>query len=330
MGNKTLVTGAAGFIGSAVTRKLLERRRAVRALLKPGEPTRNLDGLDVEIVWGDVNDRDAVAQALEGCDTLYHLAAIYALWLPDPSVIYEVNVEGTKTVLWAAYKAGLSKVVYTSSIAAVGHRAGGQPADETVTFNTWDESNAYIRSKWLSERDALRFAREGLPLVAVNPAFPFGERDVGPTPTGQMILNLLHGKVPGYIDGGFCAVDVEDVAEAHLLAEERGRIGERYILGNHNISYRDFYRLVGEVAGVKVPLRRLPGWAVLGFGALQEYLADHVTHRRPVTTYKTVKTGMLSLYFDNSKARHELGLPVTPLEQTVRKSIEWFRTNGYA
>src|SRR5262249_9203493 len=159
---------------------------------------------DVEIVRGDINDREAVALALDGCDVLYHLAAIYAVWLPDPEIIYEVNVEGTKTVLWAAYKPGLKKVIYTSSIAAIGHREGAEPSDETVEFNTWEQSNAYIRSKWLSERDALRFAREGLPLVVVNPAFPFGERDRGPTPTGEILLGILRGKVPGWIDGGFC------------------------------------------------------------------------------------------------------------------------------
>jgi dihydroflavonol-4-reductase len=298
--------------------------------LRPGEPTKNLDGLDVEIAWGDVNDRDAVTQALAGCDVLYHLAAIYALWLPDPSVIYEVNVEGTKTVLWAAYKADLKKVVYTSSIAAVGKRPDGEPADETTAFNTWERSNAYIRSKWLSERDALRFAREGLPLVVVNPAFPFGERDLAPTPTGQIVLNVLRKKAPGWIEGGFCAVDVDDVAEGHLLAEERGRVGERYILGSHNVTYREFGQLVGEVAGMKAPSMRLPSWTVKAMGRVAEYMADHYTHEQPFTTYKTVLTALDSLYFVTDKAQRELGLPQTPLRETVEKSVRWFRANGYA
>src|SRR5262252_8771507 len=226
MAGTTLVTGAGGFIGSSVVRKLLGRGRAVRCFLKPGEPTKNLEGLDVEIVYGDVNDRAAVGRAVEGCDVLYHLAAIYAFWLPDRSRIYEVNVEGSKTVLWAAYKAHaagtLRKVVYTSSVVAVGHRPDGSPADETVPFAEWEEGSAYIRSKWLSERDALRFAREGLPLVVVNPALPFGERDLGPTPTGQILLNIVKGRALGWIKGGFCAIDVDDLAEGHVLAEEKG------------------------------------------------------------------------------------------------------------
>jgi len=273
---------------------------------------------------------EGVARALDGCDVLYHLAAIYATWLPDPSAIYEVNVEGSKTVLWAAYKAGLKKVVYTSSIAAVGQRSDGSPADETAPFNSWEKANAYIRSKWLSERDALRFAHEGLPLVVVNPAFPFGERDLGPTPTGQIVVNLLNRKVPGWIDGGFCAIDVDDLAEGHVLAEEKGRVGERYILGNHNLSYRDFNTLVCEVAGVKPPAHHLGRPVVKTIGWVSEYVADHFTHKRPLTTYKAMLYALESLYFDNGKPRRELGLPQTPLRETVEKSVRWFRDHGYA
>src|SRR5215831_442145 len=212
MAGRTLVTGAGGFIGSSVVRRLLERGRQVRCYLKPGEPTKNLEGLDVEIVVGDVNDRAAIARAIEGCDVLYHLAAIYSFWMPDRSLIYEVNVEGSKTVLWAAYKAHaagrLRKVVYTSSIVAIGHRQDGEPADETV---------------------------------------PFGERDTGPTPTGLILLNIIKGRALGWIKGGFCAIDVDDLAEGHVLAEEKGRVGERYILGNHNITFKAFGELAAEV-----------------------------------------------------------------------------------
>lgn len=327
---KTLVTGAAGFIGSSVVRKLLERGREVRCLIKPGENTRNLDGLDVERMAGDVTDRASCGRALEGCDTLYHLAAIYALWLPDNKLMYDVNVEGTKNMLWAAYKAGVKRVVYTSSIAAVGLREDGSPSDETVEFNTWDFANAYVRSKWLSERDALRFAQEGLPLVVVNPAFPFGERDIGPTPTGSFVLQVLQKKAPGYPDGGFCAVDVEDVAAAHLLAEEKGRVGERYIAGAHNITWKDFFELVSEVSGIKVPRRRIPGWFSLGMSLGMELVADHVTHKKPLLTYRSVKYGQHNLYFDTRKARTELGMPVTPLRDTLERSVRWFRANGYA
>jgi dihydroflavonol-4-reductase len=328
---KALVTGAAGFIGSSVTRKLLKRGVAVRAYLEPGAKTANLDGLDVERITGDVNDRPAIEKALEGCDTLFHLAAIYAIWLPEPQLMYTVNVEGSKTVLWAAMKAGVKKVVYTSSIAAVGRREDGQPADETHQFSSrdYDEGNAYIRSKWLSELDALRFAREGLPVVVVNPAFPFGERDIGPTPTGGFILSALKKQIPGYVDAGFCAIDVDDVAEGHVLAAEKGRVGERYILGNHNISTKQFYEIVGRVAGVKIPNRRIPRQVALAMGWGMERWAAR-TRKRPLATYKATMYAVYDHYFDNSKARRELGLPVTPLESTIEKSVRWFRDNGYS
>jgi dihydroflavonol-4-reductase len=328
---KTLVTGASGFIGSAVVRKLLGRGREVRCYLEPGAPRRNLEGLDVEVLEGDVNDRARIAGALKGCDQLFHLAAIYAIWLPDPSKIYEVNVEGTKTVLWAAYKASLSKVVYTSSIAAIGRREDGAPSDETVQFSSrdWDDANAYIRSKWLSERDALRFAAEGLPLVVVNPAFPFGERDIGPTPTGGFIVGALRGKVPGYMEGGFCAIDVEDVAEGHVRAGERGRVGERYILGNHNVTWKGFFDEVADVSGVKAPRLKLPKWLAVGTAWSMEHLAE-ARHQRPLATYKAARYTTRSLFYDNSKARRELDLPCTPLADTLERSVRWFRANGYA
>lgn len=328
-----LVTGASGFIGSAVVRKLLARGQKVRCFVEPGARLDNLHGLDVETVTGDVNDREGIARALDGCDTLYHLAAIYAIWLPDPRKMYEVNVEGTKTVLWAAYKAmpKLKKVVYTSSIAAVGRGDNGTPADETHQFSQqdWDDGNAYIRSKWLSELDALRFAREGLPLVVVNPAFPFGERDIGPTPTGGFIVGALKKQVPGYVDSGFCAIDVDDCAEGHVLAAEKGRVGERYILGNHNVTMRDFYKTVGQVAGIKVPNRRIPVAVAEGVGWLMEKMADR-RQQRPLATLKATRYAAHTHYFDNSKAKRELGLPSTPLESTIEKAVTWFRAHGYA
>jgi dihydroflavonol-4-reductase len=329
---KTLVTGASGFIGSSVVRKLLQRGKEVRCYIEPGAKTSNLDGLDVELITGDVNDRDGIARALKGCDTLYHLAAIYAIWLKDPSLMYRVNVEGTKTVLWAAFKANLDKVVYTSSIAAVGRRSDGLPADENNEFSPsdWEEGNGYIRSKWLSELDALRFAKEGLPLVAVNPAFPFGERDIGPTPTGGFIIAALKKQVPGYVDSGICAVDVDDVAEAHVLAAEKGRVGERYILGNHNVMMRDFYELVGRVAGVPAPKRKIPPRVAMGLGWAVEQYATRVKKKKPIATYKATKYAVNTHFYDGTKARRELGLPVTPLETTIEKSVRWFRANGYA
>lgn len=325
---KTLVTGATGFIGSAVVRRLLARDREVTCLVEPGAPRQNLEGLDVEIVEGDIGDRRAVAAAIDGCRVLYHLAAIYRLWLPDNRLMYEVNVEGTKNVLFAAMKAGLDKVVHTSSISTIGLPTAGALADESCAFNFWDQANHYIRSKWLSERDALRFADEGLPLVVVNPAFPFGSRDIAPTPTGRFVLEALQGNVPGYLAGGFNAVDVDDLAEGHVLAEERGRVGEKYILGGHNVTYKEFYEAVTDLGDCAPVTRKIPAPLFWGIGWVMERVADR-THEPPQLTYKAARYGTRQLWFDTRKARTELGMPRTPLRETIAKSVEWFRSAGY-
>ena len=325
----TLVTGATGFIGSAVVRRLLDRGRAVRCYVEPGASRANLEGLDVEVIEGDINDRAAIGRAMKGARSVYHLAAIYKLWLPDNALMYEVNVEGSKTVLFAALAEGVDKVVYTSSIAAVGKPENGEPADETTAFNLWDESNHYVRSKWLSERDALRFAREGLPVVVVNPAFPFGERDIAPTPTGRFIVEALKGRVPGYMEGGFNVVDVNDVAEAHVLAEEKGRVGERYILGDHNVTYKEFYDAVTEVGEVKPITRKLPTRVLWGMAWMMEKMAE-ARGVEPQLTYKSARYASRTLWFDTKKAHEELGMPRTPLRESIEKSIRWFRGHGYA
>jgi dihydroflavonol-4-reductase len=330
--NRALVTGAGGFIGSAVVRRLLARGCQVRCLIEPGAGVDNLAGLDVERVTGNVCDRGHVEAALAGCDTLFHLAAIYAVWHPDPSQIYRVNLEGSRTVLWAAYRAQLARVVYTSSIAAVGRPAGDAIANEETAFAAadFDDGNDYIRSKWLSEREALGFADAGLPLVVVNPAFPFGERDRGPTPTGRFIVDALTGKLPAYFAGGFCAVDVDDVAEAHVRAAERGRVGERYILGAHNVTYRAFFHQVCERARVPPPRLEFPRWAAIAAGWAAERWADRVTHQAPISTAQTARYASTHLYFDGGKAMRELGMEWAPLETTIEKAIHWFRREGYA
>jgi dihydroflavonol-4-reductase len=267
---------------------------------------------------------------MAGIDSVFHLAAIYKLWLPEPKLIYDVNVEGGKTVLFAAWKAGVKKLVYTSSIAAIGVKPGGEPADETTPFNVWNEANDYIRSKYLSELDALRFAQEGLPVVVVNPSFPFGERDIGPTPTGRFILQILRGELPGYPEGGFNAVDVEDVAEAHLAAEERGKVGDKYIAGGHNVTWKEFFALVADVAGVKPPRMPVPSRLLTPAAHVAEWIADHVTHKEPRLTVKDAAWGGRRYYFDAGKVRRELGVPLTPLRDSVTRSVAWFRANKYA
>jgi dihydroflavonol-4-reductase len=320
----TAVTGATGFIGSAVVRKLLERKRSVRCIVEPGANTVNLEGLPVERVTCDVTDYAGMKYALEGCASLFHLAAIYKTWLPDEEIIYRVNVEGTVTTLLAAQAAKVNRVVYTSSIAAVGLVDGGL-ADETTKFNLFEVANPYILTKWQSERVALRFAEAGLPVVVVNPAFPFGPRDIAPTPTGAIVLSLLKRQVPGWGPGGICTIDVDDCAEGHLLAEEKGRVGERYILGNDNVTLKEFFEIVCRVAELPVPRVPFPGALAAGVALGLELWADHVSHKEPQATYRAMRYAQRNAFFSNAKAKRELGLPTRPIEESVRRAVSWFR-----
>jgi dihydroflavonol-4-reductase len=324
-----VVTGAAGFIGSAVVRKLVQRGEQVRAVLEPGANAQNLEGLAVERVSADVRDHEAMLRALQGAETLYHLAAIYKVWTPDPAALWNVNIDGTVATLLAAQKAQVPKVVYTSSISALGKRADGAPSTEETPFNLWDIANDYVLSKHLSDNIALDFARAGVPVTVVLPGFPFGPRDVAPTPTGGIILSIMRGQVPALFTGSFSAIDVDDCAEGHLLAAEKGRVGERYILSSHNVTFSDFVALVCKVAGSKPPKLRLPKSAVIGAAFLYEQWARK-KGEAPPATIKATQYMHAEISFDNRKAREELGLPVTPLEASVRRAVEWFRANGAA
>jgi len=334
MARPVAVTGSTGFIGSAVVKRLLMDAREVRALIEPGAKTTALDeverdtGKRVDRVEVDVCDVAKMSAALEGCESLHHLAAIYKTWAPDPTAIYRVNVEGTTATLLAAQKARLRRVVYTSSIAAIGLGEGRALADEKTTFNLFGIANEYILTKWMSERVAMRFAESGLPVTIVNPAFPFGPRDLAPTPTGKIVISLLRGEVPGIGEGGFNCIDVEDVAKGHVLAEEKGRIGERYILGDHNVTLKEFFELVCDVGGVKAPKMQIPsalGAAIaLGF----ELWSDHVSHEEPRATYRSMRYAQRHAWFDPNKARTELGLPTTPLRTSIQRAVEWFRSHG--
>ena len=324
------VSGATGFIGSAVVRKLLAEGQTVRALVEPGANTKNLadlKGAEVEQLTVDVCDFEGMARALDGCSAYYHLAAIYKIWAPDPSAIYRVNVEGTTTSLLAAKAARVPRVVFTSSVAAVGLTDGAAPADESVPYNLHDVANDYILTKHLSERIALRFAEAGAPIVVVNPAFPFGPRDVTPTPTGAIILALLRGQVPGVGEGGFCAIDVDDVAAGHVAAETRGRIGERYILGNHNVTFREFCDLVCAIGDVKPPRLSIPKWLGQSIALGMEVWASR-TGTEPRATRKGIQYMQKTAFFDATRARTELQLPCTPLADSIRRSIDYFRAEN--
>ena len=321
------VTGGSGFIGSHVVRRLIALGRQVRCLVMAGDPAPALAGLSVEQITGDLLDPDALDRAMDGCELVIHLAAIYALWLPDPKLMHQVNVDGTREVLSAARRAGVKRVVHTSSIAAVGNLPGTACADETTLFKEWKLADPYVLSKVLSEREALRdIHRETMDVVVVNPAFPFGARDIGPTPTGKLILSLMRGELPFVMHGGFNGVDVRDVAEGHLLAAERGRSGERYILAGHNLTYRTFAFDVARLCRGRGPLLTLPRRLLLKLGSLSE-LAANMTGTPPLFTHRSIAlTAGRYLYFDTTKARTELGYVPGPLEDAYRDAIAWFES----
>ncbi|MBN2098186.1 MAG: SDR family oxidoreductase [Dehalococcoidia bacterium] len=324
---KSLVTGATGFIGSALVRELLKDGKEVRILVRKSSNTKIIDGLDIEKVYGDVRDKDAVGAALKGCDTFYQAAALYESWGPSKRDYYDVNVEGTKASLQAAMEQGVPKVVHTSSIAALGNHGRETLAREDAEFNGWKTGAHYNISKYLAEVEALKFAQKGLPVVVVNPAIVIGVRDIRPTPSGRIIADVLNKRTAGYFDGGGNFVDVEDVARGHILAAAKGKVGEKYILGNVNMTLKEFFDLVADVAGMQRLKTKFPFPAVLAVSYLY-VLTAAITKKPPTLTPALARLNHSYMYFDPSKAVKELGFQQTPIRTTVEKAINWFRENG--
>ncbi|MBN1881235.1 MAG: NAD-dependent epimerase/dehydratase family protein [Deltaproteobacteria bacterium] len=325
---KTLVTGATGFIGSTIVRELLNDGAEVRVTARENSDTRNIDGLDVEVVEGDTRDRASMRTALKGCDTLYHVAAYFAHWSLNKNLFYEVNVEGTKNILAEALSLGLEKVVYTSTSNTIGSHGAGNFVNEEAEFNAWETGDHYAISKYLAEIEAKKICDQGLPMVIVNPTLVIGVRDIKPTPSGKLIIDIANREMPGYIDGAINIIDVQDVARGHLLAAEKGRIGERYILGNENVTVGDFFRLVAEIAEVKPPRLKLPYPVALLLGHIFE-IQSRITKETPVVSLSQVRIGNMGEHFDNSKAVNELGLTITPIRTTVKNTVDWFIEHGY-
>jgi dihydroflavonol-4-reductase len=322
-----LVTGATGFVGSHVVRALLSRGREARVLARPGSRRDNLAGLSVEIVEGDLTDPPSLARAMKGVSTLYHVAADYRLWARDPRELYAANVGGTENVLRAAAEAGVPKVVYTSSVAALGLSESGA-ADETTPVIRDRIIGHYKKSKYDAERVAEAWARKGLPIVIVNPSTPIGERDIKPTPTGQMIVDFLNRKLPAYVDTGLNLVDVRDVAEGHLLAAEKGKIGERYILGNRDMTLKEILDALAMRTGLPSPSLRLPHWIPISAAAAGTALS-RLTGRAPRVSLESVRMSTHRMFFSPAKAVRELGLPQTPVEEALERAVAWFRQSGY-
>ncbi len=326
----TLVTGATGFVGSAVARRLIGRGEEVRALVRPRSEQGNIEGLDVEIVRGDLRDPSSLAPAVAGCDALYHLAADYRLWAPRPQEIYDTNVDGTRNLMRVAGEAGVRRIVYTSSTATLGHSRGGVPADEETPVTLEDMIGPYKRSKFLAEAEVRRLARdEKLPVVIVNPSTPVGPRDIKPTPTGRMIVQAAGGKIPAYVDTGLNIVHVDDVAEGHLLAFEHGKTGERYILGGEDLTLKEILTEIAMICGRRPPLLRLPPGAVLPFAAASEAWARLRGGHEPMVTRDSVRMSRHKMYFSAEKAKRALSYAHRPAKDALMDAVAWFRRHGY-
>ena len=324
----TLITGATGYIGSAVVRELLNKGQDVRCLVRETSIVKNLDGLRLELSCGDIGDIESVRRAVKGCDTVYHLAALYANWLPNPGLMYQVNEEGTRNVMKVCWDEGIRKIVYCSSVAALGAH-GKIPADENARFNLNSTRDHYYISKYRAEQVVQQYIRKDLPAVIVNPSNPIGPRDIIPTPTGALIINIIRKRIPAYVDGGINLINVTDCARGIVAAMEKGRVGEKYILGNANISIKEYFDLIVKVAGKGLsPSVRLPERLAVFSGYAYQLLA-WISRKAPVTSASWVRVGSRYSWWDCTKAREELDLGKWPIEEGIKDAIGWFETHGY-
>jgi dihydroflavonol-4-reductase len=323
-----LVTGASGFIGGHIARLLVERGCAVRVLVRPTSNLSGIADLPVERLEGDLRDVGSVRRAMRGCGQTYHVAADYRLWTTDPGELRRSNVEGTRNVLQVAAEAGVLKVVYTSTVGTIGIRGDGTPGAEDSPVSITEMTGHYKRSKFEAEQLALDFAAKGLPVVIVNPTAPVGEGDLKPTPTGKIIVDFLLGAMPAYVDTGLNLVDVRDVASGHLLAAERGRPGERYILGARNMTLREILESLSRISGRPAPRLRLPYGLALGFSLAETALAG-LTGREPRAPLEAVRMARKKMFVTTGKAERELGFRPGPVEDALQRAVEWFRRNRY-
>ena len=326
---RILVTGATGFVGGAVARALVKAGHEVRVLVRQQSDRRNIRDLPIEVYHGDVRDLESVRRATAGCAQVYHVAALYKLWVRRKADIYASNVTGTENILLAARESNVEKVIYTSSVATLGVPNDGTPGIEETPVSLADMVGHYKRSKFLAEQVALRYAQEGLPVVIVNPSTPVGIADLKPTPTGQVIVDFLNGRMPGYIDTGLNLVDVEDVAAGHLLAAEKGRVGEKYILGNENLTLQQILEILADLTKLPAPQFRVPYALALGVAYADATLARLIPRREPQVPLVGVKLSKKKMFFDSTKAIHDLGLPQTPVREALRKAVVWFIKNDY-
>jgi dihydroflavonol-4-reductase len=328
--DRVLVTGAAGFIGSAITRELCSREVHVVAMVQPGADRGNLDGLDVEEVEADLRNAAAVTKAADGCRAVFHVAALYQFWAKDPESFYAINVEGTRNVLASARQAESERVVYTSTVGTLGLKGAtqGRPVDETSYAHVDHLFGGYKQSKYVAEHEVLRAAAEGLPVTLVQPTTPVGPRDRGPTPTGRTVLEFLNGRIPVFVDTTLNIVDVEDVAHGHVLAAERGSVGRSYILGGENLSLHQVLGGLAAVTGLPAPTRQVPSGLALAAAHVSELIEGRLLRRAPSVPLEAAKMSTTQMSFDDSRARSEIGYTSRPALDALERAARWFAENG--
>ncbi|HEY3972452.1 MAG TPA: hopanoid-associated sugar epimerase [Candidatus Sulfotelmatobacter sp.] len=328
------VTGATGFLGSHVARALADQGAELRLLVRPTSNLRNLEGLDkgglkAETAVGDLRDPGSLEKAMAGCETVFHVAADYRLWVRDPDEMYRSNVEGTRAILDAARKNCVRRVVYTSSVATIGFNSNGQPADEDSPVSLADMIGHYKRSKFMAEQLALEAGRSGMHVVTVNPTTPVGEQDVKPTPTGRIVVDFMKRKFPAYVETGLNLVDVKVCAQGHVAALEKGKSGKRYILGGEDLTLKQILDTLGKITGLPSPRVKLPYFFAFATGIVDEAITGRLLHREPRATVDTVRMGRKKMFASSAKAELELGWKIVPVEAALRRAVEWFRANGY-
>ncbi|HVR27445.1 MAG TPA: hopanoid-associated sugar epimerase [Candidatus Polarisedimenticolia bacterium] len=327
---KAFVTGATGFLGTHVARVLAEQGASLRLLVRPTSNLKNLEGLHAETARGDLRDARSLEKAMSGCEVVFHVAADYRLWVRDPAEMYRSNVEGTRAILEAARKNGVRCVVYTSSVATIGFTGNGHPADEDSPVALADMIGHYKRSKFMAEQMAREAGRSGMCVVTVNPTTPVGEQDIKPTPTGRIVVDFLKGKFPAYVETGLNLVDVRECALGHVEALEKGRSGERYILGGENLTLKQILDKLGAISGLPSPKVKLPYFVAYAAGLVDQTVSGRLLHREPRATVETVRMGKKKMWASSGKAERELGWKILPADNALRRAVEWFRANAYA
>ena len=327
---KAFVTGATGFVGSHVAQVLAEQGADLRLLVRTGSDPKNIQELNADRVIGDLCDPESIDRAMAGCDVVFHVAADYRLWVRDPAQMYRANVEGTQTILQAARKNRVRRVVYTSSVATMGFTVKNLPVDESSPVSLENMIGHYKRSKYMAEEVAIAAGRDGIDVVVVNPSTPVGEQDIKPTPTGRIVVDFLKKKFPAYVDTGLNLVDVRECARGHVAALEKGRSGERYILGGENLTLKQILDKLAAITGLPSPRVRLPYAVALASGVVDTVVTGVVLRREPRVTLDAVRMGRKKMFVSSSKAERELGWKAVPVDAALRRAVQWFTENGYA